>query len=803
MHPLVRIGLALCCLPALLLAAPEKAQGQDLAKSVIEAIERGKRVLIRSQRPDGSFPGDGNNSFNVGVTSLSLLALMNTGMTTADPEVSRGLDWLRKQDPGMTYEVSLMIMALAAAREPNMKDRVRILNLVKKLEDGQIRNGENAGSWSYGAGGGGGLNLGGDRSNGQYAVLALREAQELNIPVSLETWRRARQHWKVSQNVDGSWGYTGQAGGGGSGSMTVAGIATMVITEGMVRAGEKETNPDGSPICCMNRDPDDSLEKATRWLGNNFAVGHNPHGNHWLLYYLYGLERAGRLSGRRFFTNAAGDRHDWYREGAEFLVKQQLALSGGWKGIGSMESDVVVGTSFALLFLSKGLAPVMMNKLQYGPRDPAGKQIIGTDWNKHPDDVRNLTQHISNLPKWPKLLTWQTVDINQANVTDLLQAPIVFFNGTERPQFTPRDIELLREYIQQGGFIFAECCCGSAEFNEGFRDLVRQLYPESEAKLRKLPADHPVFRSEYNLIDAQTNEPSAELWGVDVGCRTSIIYSPHDLSCLWDKSTSFNVPKRRRELDAMITKANRVGTNVVAYVTGRELVDKLKQQELAEASAYVPDRIERGLLQIAQMRYTGDWNPAPQALRNLLVALNRTVGTTASTKTRDLTGVDPNLFKYPLLYVHGRHNFVLGKTEQERLREYVKNGGFVFADACCGAPQFDKSFRELMAQLFPENPLKRIPPDHEMFSGKMAHELKFVKRREPEVVANNSSMQIVTRNVEPFLEGIEINGRFVVVYSKYDISCALERQAAVGCTGYVHEDAIKLGVNIVIYGVLQ
>lgn len=803
MHRLARIALVLCCLPALLLTAPTRVCGDDLAKSVIDAIEKGKRVLIRSQRPDGSFPGAENNSFPVGVTSLSLLALLNTGMTAADPEISRGLDWLRKQDPGMTYEVSLMIMALAAAKDGNRKDHVRILNLVKKLEDGQIRTGENAGSWSYGAGQGGGLNLGGDRSNGQYAVLALREAQEVGVPVSIETWRRARNHWKISQNADGSWGYTGQAGGGGSGSMTVAGIATMVITEGMVRAGEKETNPDGSPICCANREPDDAVEKGARWLGNHFAVGHNPGGNHWLLYYLYGLERAGRLSGRRFFTNAQGDKHDWYREGAEFLVKQQLALSGGWKGIGSMENDAVVGTSFALLFLSKGLAPVMMNKLQYGPRDPAGKQIVGNDWNNHPDDVRNLTQHISNLPKWPKLLTWQTVDITQATALDLLQAPIVFFNGKERPQFTPRDVELLREYIQQGGFIFAECCCGSAAFDEGFRDLVRQLYPPSEAQLRKLPSDHPVFRSEYNLLDSQTGEPSAELWGVDVGCRTSIIYSPHDLSCLWDKWTSFEVPKRRKELVGMITKANRVGVNVVAYVTGRELVDKLKQQELAEASAYVPDRIERGLLQLAQMRYTGDWNPAPQAMRNLLVALNKTVGPTASTKTRDLTALDPNVSKYLFLYLHGRHNFQLSKAEQDKLREYVKNGGFIFADACCGVPQFDKSFRELMAQLFPENPLKRIPPDHELFSGKMAHELKFVKRREPEVTASNASMQIVTRSVEPFLEGIEINGRFVVVYSKYDISCALERQSAVGCTGYIHEDAVKLAVNVVVYALLQ
>ncbi|MFN0051642.1 MAG: DUF4159 domain-containing protein [Planctomycetales bacterium] len=42
-----------------------------------------------------------------------------------------------------------------------------------------------------------------------------------------------------------------------------------------------------------------------------------------------------------------------------------------------------------------------------------------------------------------------------------------------------------------------------------------------------------------------------------------------------------------------------------------------------------------------------------------------------------------------------------------------------------------------------------------------------------------------------------------MLYCKYDISCALERQTSVVCTGYVHEDAVRLGVNMVLYALLQ
>jgi hypothetical protein len=799
MHRSVRrLILCLACAGTLLLPGRGALFAAELtARQVIDSIDKAKRALLKAQQPDGSWKTGGTyDQYPIGVSSLVLLALLNTGMTVSDPEIKRGLDWLRRQEPTMTYEISLMIQALAAAKD-GQRDVGKVASLVRDLEETQIRQGPNAGSWSYSK------NLralgGGDRSNGQFAVLGLREAQEMGVPASLETWRRARNHWISSQNGDGGWAYSGLGNPHGStASMTVAGIATLVITEAMLRAEEKEMNDDGTPVCCDDAKPDLALENAYKWLGKNFAVTHNSGDQRWLLYYLYGLERAGRFSGRRFFVNPLGQKHDWYREGADYLVSTQNPFTGTWQ---EGMQDSIVGTSFVLMFLSKGLAPVLINKLQYGPRD--NNRLTGNDWNRHPDDVRNLTQYISGRPKWPKLLTWQTVDISQASVADLMQAPILFFNGSEPPQFTQPDRDLLKEYILQGGFIFVVNCCRSQAFDEGFRDFIRQMYPPSEAQLKKLTAEHPVFRSEFNLLDKDTGEPSAELWGVDVGCRTSIMYSPHDISCLWDKWTSFEIATRPKELLSMINKANSVGVNVVAYVTGRELLDKITQREQAIVSAS-PDRIERDLLQIEKIRYTGDWDAAPQALKNLLVALNRTAGMAVSTRQRDLTLLDPSLVRYPIAYMHGRHEFALSRSEQEKLRDYIKQGGVLFSDACCGLPQFDRSFRRLMEQLFPDHPLKRIPPDHEIFLSKNGgYELKSVKRREPDGGNARGALAVSVRSVEPYLEGIEIDGRYVVIYSKYDISCALERQASVACTGYVHEDAVKLGVNVILYALLQ
>ena len=59
------------------------------------------------------------------------------------------------------------------------------------------------------------------------------------------------------------------------------------------------------------------------------------------------------------------------------------------------------------------------------------------------------------------------------------------------------------------------------------------------------------------------------------------------------------------------------------------------------------------------------------------------------------------------------------------------------------------------------------------------------------------------REGEPFLEGIQIKGRYCVIYSKYDLSCALERQASVACAGYDHHDAVRIAVNVIRYALLQ
>ncbi|MEO1999948.1 MAG: DUF4159 domain-containing protein, partial [Planctomycetaceae bacterium] len=633
-----------CCLLSCL--RPRCATAAELtARSVLDAIDRSRQFLVSKQSEDGSWSVPVLGQYKVGVTGLVVLSLINGGLTAKHPKVQRALSYLRSvKRPTSTYNISMMIMALVAANEQGA-DQARLHTLTQILENGQIRRGNDTGLWGYSVGQQG-LDRG-DHSNGQLAILALRDATEAGIPVDRATWQRARNHWISAQNrSDGGWGYT-VSDVRSSGSMTVAGIATLVITAEMLR-DDQDVRPDGTVNCCPQQESDQALERGIAWLEKRFSVRHNPGAGSWLLYYTYGLERAGRLSARRLFGE-----HDWYREGATHLISAQSAR-GFWRGAGHGESDPVIGTSFALLFLSKGLSPVLINKMKFGPRAPGagGNRVLDDDWNNHPRDVRNLTRLISGMPRWPKLVATQTIDIGQLPqqepVSVLRDCPILYMSGQENPRtrLKDRQVALIRDYLDQGGFLFAVRNCSGAAFHDGMHELVGDLYPDGEARLKKLSADHPVFRAEFPL-----DPRSIELWGVDAGCRTTVIYCPEDVSCLWDRWARVDPPDRPAALKLRVQRATRIGVNVVAYVTGRRPPLRISDETPFAEDANL-DRIERGFIKIAKLKHSGGWDTAPRALRYLLTSLNRTAGVSTSTVQRSVLPADPSLFRYPLIYMH-------------------------------------------------------------------------------------------------------------------------------------------------------
>lgn len=190
--------------------------------------------------------------------------------------------------------------------------------------------------------------------------------------------------------------------------------------------------------------------------------------------------------------------------------------------------------------------------------------------------------------------------------------------------------------------------------------------------------------------------------------------------------------------------------------------------------------------------HNGDWRPDPQVVPKLAEYLHQKMGVDVVPKTEPLRATDPKLAQHPIIFMTGHFSFELTAEEVTALREHLKRGGFLFAEACCGRQAFDTSFRKLAAGLFPDRPLAPLPPEHPIIAGSPGVPLPKVAYR-PALQAEQPNLNTVR------LEGIDLGGRAAVVYSTYGIGCGVDGHTCYACRGLAPDDALKLAGNIVLY----
>jgi hypothetical protein len=769
----------------LLVASPAGAQPKEpLVVQVKSAIDNGVKFLRSQQRADGSWEVDlGQDVVRHGQTTFAVLALLNCGFPVTDKTVNNGLGAVRRIQSEQTYIRALQAMVLAEANLP--EDRARLEEHVSWLIKHRIvKNGKLHG-WSYSDT----LALVADGSNTQYAVLGLWAAKQAGVQnIPPEIWEEIRKHYLEGEYRGGGWEYIKGGGGPAEGAlitMTTAGVCGLLIASMELNDGRESFNALAGPADKCGVYPDsEAIERGFKWINNRFTLELKGR----TYYHLYGLERAGRLSGQRYIGQ-----YDWYREGCKMLVPIQKE-NGSWSNSSLYDRWPVVSTSMALLFLSKGRTPVLISKVVHGiwPRDG------DTDWNNDRNDLRHIVGHASKELFKRQPLAWQTVDIMKAAqpprgqnslteddlqslTSDLLQSPILYISGHLSPErrFTAVEKDLLKRYVDNGGFILAEACCGNPAFDDGFKKLVKDIWPDFE--LTPLGPEHPVWQSPTIAAPGQPYQ----LYGLNQGCKTVLIYSPQDLSCRWET----NKPE-----DPRCIQAFRVGLNIIAYATGMQAPQPRLFQPTVASTKVDPPNIPRGTYKVAQLKHGGDWRPAPKAMRNLMEHVNGYAGIDVALKTEARPFHDRELIDFKFLYMHGRNSFGFDPEDLEPLRFNLKNGALLFADACCGSEAFDKSFRKFAEALLPGTKLERIPLNDVLFSKDLGGEAL----NERTILYRTKSGQPYV-NGPPFLEGIKHDGRWVVLYSKYDIGCALETRPSTDCRGYDSASAQRIARAAVLY----
>jgi hypothetical protein len=246
-----------------------------------------------------------------------------------------------------------------------------------------------------------------------------------------------------------------------------------------------------------------------------------------------------------------------------------------------------------------------------------------------------------------------------------------------------------------------------------------------------------------------------------------------------------------------------IGANVLAYATNRQLKDKLERPRIS-TQGDPNENVSRGVLVIPKLVHGGGSDEAANALPRLLGVLRTEVGLRVSTEPLHVSPDDPQLLDHAVAFIHGRRDFRFSEKQRKALATYLRRGGFLFGDAICANGQFADALRREIKAALPEAEFVRLPENHPLFTQQFrGYDLSTVTLRDPQVRAANDPLNARQMQIRPLLEGVQLQGRLAVVFSPYDISCAMENAASLDCKGYLPADAARLVVNIVMYALQQ
>jgi hypothetical protein len=207
---------------------------------------------------------------------------------------------------------------------------------------------------------------------------------------------------------------------------------------------------------------------------------------------------------------------------------------------------------------------------------------------------------------------------------------------------------------------------------------------------------------------------------------------------------------------------------------------------------------------VPKLAHNGGSDDAPNSLANLLRFVRQKVEVRTNGEHLVLPATSGSLYEYPIVFVHGRRDFRWTTAERKSLADFLANGGFVFADSICASPEFAEAFRREMSAILPGERAERIPPHHPIFSTEYGgFDLSRVTLNDPKLRRDEDRLETRQTKITPLLEGLQYDGRLAVVFSPYDISCALESSASLDCKGYVRADAAKIGTNIILFALQQ
>ncbi len=181
----------------------------------------------------------------------------------------------------------------------------------------------------------------------------------------------------------------------------------------------------------------------------------------------------------------------------------------------------------------------------------------GSDWYNDQSSDINLQKFIkvnTNLKVNPE---YRFADLAG---DEIFSYPFLFMTGHGKIALTDQEVQNLRRYLENGGFLYVDDDYG---FDKGFRREIKKVFPNAE--LKELPFSHKIYNIKYKFPDGppkthKHDEKPPQGFGLFIGERMVVYYTYEcNPSDGWADPGVHNDPEEKRQ------EALQFGANIVLF----------------------------------------------------------------------------------------------------------------------------------------------------------------------------------------------------------------------------------------------
>lgn len=195
---------------------------------------------------------------------------------------------------------------------------------------------------------------------------------------------------------------------------------------------------------------------------------------------------------------------------------------------------------------------------------------------------------------------------------------------------------------------------------------------------------------------------------------------------------------------------------------------------------------KEGIVQCANLIY-GPGKTSTCFSDEFLSAVQRETSIVTDRRFKPVKLDSEDLFGYPFAIMTGEGDFSLTPKERENLAKYLSGGGFLLASAGCSNAEWDRAFRREVKAALGEEELQRLSTAHAVFGTVFQIEDLGLNRSEG----------------NGHLEGVERDGRLVLIYSADGLNNTANAPGCCCCGGNELTNSLQLNVNILAYALLH